>query len=65
MLKLNDVMISRVINKTIRTVDTVEMEKQYAKHKIPINNELIDIEARICFKAGVIAKILKYYYRVN
>ena len=57
-LKLNNIMISRAINKIIRIVDTIEIEKQYIQYKILINNKPINIEARVYFKAGVTVGML-------
>ena len=58
-------MISRAINETIRIVDAIEIEKQYVQYKILINNELIDIEARVYFKVGVTVGMLKCCYGIN
>ena len=61
----NDQLISRSITETYRLIDALEIKQECIKHKFPNLSELIDLNARACFKLGVSTGMIKYYYRVN
>ena len=66
LIKHKNKLISRLINKMIRSIDAVEEEKMYVQEKFKFYIDIIDSETQENIKRLVkIILACKYYYRMN
>ena len=61
----NNTLISRLINKAMKIVDTEEIEWKYIYHKLDSKIDFINLPAKNYFTKGYSTTMIKCCYRFN